>query len=52
MGACQSGDAETRARYIEALRAADNHDIKLLLIFARFIVGIITRDLARCHERY
>ncbi|MBX3616860.1 mobile mystery protein B [Nitrosomonas sp.] len=26
---------ETRARYIEALRAADNHDIKLLLIFAR-----------------
>lgn len=26
---------ETRARYIEALRAADNHDIKLLLLFAR-----------------
>ena len=26
---------ETRARYIEALRAADNHDIKPLLLFAR-----------------
>ncbi|MBL8496800.1 mobile mystery protein B [Nitrosomonas sp. JL21] len=26
---------ETRARYIEALRAADNHDIKLLMLFAR-----------------
>ncbi len=25
---------ETHARYIEALRAADNHDIKLLLLFA------------------
>lgn len=26
---------ETRARYIEALRAADNHDIASLLLFAR-----------------
>ncbi|WP_374566370.1 Fic family protein [Nitrosomonas sp.] len=26
---------ETRARYIEALRAADNHDIRPLLLFAR-----------------
>jgi len=26
---------ETRARYIEALRAADNHDISSLLLFAR-----------------
>jgi Fic-DOC domain mobile mystery protein B len=26
---------ETRARYIEALRAADNHNIKPLLLFAR-----------------
>jgi fido (protein-threonine AMPylation protein) len=26
---------ETRARYIEALRAADNHDLKSLLLFAR-----------------
>lgn len=26
---------ETRARYVEALRAADNHDIELLLLFAR-----------------
>lgn len=26
---------ETRARYIEALRSADNHDIKPLLLFAR-----------------
>lgn len=26
----------TRARYVEALRAADNHDIELLLLFARF----------------
>lgn len=26
---------ETRVRYIEALRAADNHDIKPLLLFAR-----------------
>ena len=26
---------ETRARYIEALRAADNHDIKPVLLFAR-----------------
>lgn len=26
---------ETRARYVEALRAADNHDIKPLLLFAR-----------------
>jgi Fic-DOC domain mobile mystery protein B len=25
---------ETRARYVEALRAADNHDIGLLLLFA------------------
>jgi Fic-DOC domain mobile mystery protein B len=25
----------TRARYVEALRAADNHDITLLLLFAR-----------------
>jgi Fic-DOC domain mobile mystery protein B len=25
----------TRARYVEALRAADNHDIALLLVFAR-----------------
>ncbi len=25
----------TRARYVEALRAADNHDFKLLLLFAR-----------------
>lgn len=25
----------TRARYVEALRAADNHDIELLLLFAR-----------------
>jgi Fic-DOC domain mobile mystery protein B len=28
-------DGETRARYVEALRAADNHDIGLLLLFAR-----------------
>lgn len=27
--------AETRARYVEALRAADNHDIGPLLLFAR-----------------
>lgn len=26
---------ETRARYVEALRAADNHDIEPLLLFAR-----------------
>lgn len=26
---------ETRARYVEALRAADNHDVDLLLLFAR-----------------
>ncbi|MHB8702880.1 MAG: mobile mystery protein B [Candidatus Tyrphobacter sp.] len=26
---------ETRARYVEALRAADNHDIGLLVLFAR-----------------
>jgi Fic-DOC domain mobile mystery protein B len=26
---------ETRARYVEALRAADNHDIGPLLLFAR-----------------
>jgi len=28
-------DGETRARYIEALRAADNSDIAPLLTFAR-----------------
>lgn len=36
MGPCQSGRCrKTRARYIEALRAADNRDIKPLLLFAR-----------------
>jgi Fic-DOC domain mobile mystery protein B len=28
-------DGETRARYVEALRAADNHDVEPLLLFAR-----------------
>jgi Fic family protein len=26
---------QTRAQYVEALRAADNHDVRPLLIFAR-----------------
>lgn len=30
-----TGAGETRARYVDALRAADNHDITPLLIFAR-----------------
>ncbi len=34
-GVSLTSAGETRARYVEALRAADNHDVEPLLLFAR-----------------